>query len=233
MLQLTLPLPPSVNTYYKKYRNKLIISPAGQEFRKNVINLVDSIAGLERFNKNDRLLLEVRFYPPDNRRRDLDNFCGKALQDALQHAGVYPDDSQLDVVSYCRMQTDKKWPRVEVTLDKIDPDQDLPEENEYSLYEFNPELVFLLMEKLAEFLDGHIADDPEAVMIAVEEDPEFPRYEFQVFLDLIEHFHVPLMNEDVNPDQIGVESVSKLLEKLQITENINWWVTLTWVNDSR
>jgi len=221
MLQLTLPLPPSVNTYYKKYRNKLIISPAGQEFRKNVINLVDSIAGLERFNKDDRLLLEVRFYPPDNRRRDLDNFCGKALQDALQFAGVYPDDSQLDVVSYCRMQTDKKWPRVEVTLDKIDPDQDLPEENEYSLYEFNPELVFLLMEKLAEFLDGHIADDPEAVMIAVEEDPEFPRYEFQVFLDLIEHFHVPLMNEDVNPDQIGVESVAKLLEKLQITENIN------------
>lgn len=64
MLELTLPLPPSVNTYYKKYRNKLIISPAGQEFRKNVIALVDTVANIERFTKDDRLSLDVNFYPP-------------------------------------------------------------------------------------------------------------------------------------------------------------------------
>ncbi len=34
-------------------------------------------------------------YPPDKRRRDLDNFDGKALWDALTKAGVWKDDSQV------------------------------------------------------------------------------------------------------------------------------------------
>jgi len=37
----------------------------------------------------------VHVFPPDGRRRDLDNLQ-KALCDALQHAGVYADDSQID-----------------------------------------------------------------------------------------------------------------------------------------
>ena len=37
----------------------------------------------------------VRLCPPDNRRRDEDNFAGKALFDALTKAGVWNDDSQI------------------------------------------------------------------------------------------------------------------------------------------
>ncbi len=37
----------------------------------------------------------VTLHAPDNRRRDLDNFGGKALLDALTHAGVWLDDSQV------------------------------------------------------------------------------------------------------------------------------------------
>lgn len=33
-------------------------------------------------------------FPPDRRRRDLDN-CLKSLLDALQHGGAYYDDSQI------------------------------------------------------------------------------------------------------------------------------------------
>ena len=34
---------------------------------------------------------------PDRRRRDIDN-VGKALLDALQHAGCFDDDEQIDVL---------------------------------------------------------------------------------------------------------------------------------------
>jgi crossover junction endodeoxyribonuclease RusA len=36
-------------------------------------------------------------FPPDRRRRDLDNLL-KALLDSIEHAGVYEDDSQIDLL---------------------------------------------------------------------------------------------------------------------------------------
>lgn len=42
-----------------------------------------------------RLSVSIYAAPPDNRRRDLDNLP-KAVLDALTHAQVWPDDSQLD-----------------------------------------------------------------------------------------------------------------------------------------
>jgi len=36
-------------------------------------------------------------FPPDRRRRDLDNIQ-KPVLDALEHAGVYEDDSQVDLL---------------------------------------------------------------------------------------------------------------------------------------
>ena len=38
--------------------------------------------------------LEIDAFPPDNRKRDLDNI-NKALLDALEEAGVFKDDSQI------------------------------------------------------------------------------------------------------------------------------------------
>ena len=41
-----------------------------------------------------KLKVLVMVYPPDNRRRDLDNIF-KALLDAIEHAGVYVNDNQI------------------------------------------------------------------------------------------------------------------------------------------
>jgi len=46
--------------------------------------------------------MSIECYPPDRRKRDLDNL-GKCIADSLQHARVYADDSQIDFLSFERM----------------------------------------------------------------------------------------------------------------------------------
>jgi crossover junction endodeoxyribonuclease RusA len=43
------------------------------------------------------LMVNVDIFPPDKRRRDIDN-CLKSLLDALQHGGAYLDDNQIVVL---------------------------------------------------------------------------------------------------------------------------------------
>lgn len=47
-----------------------------------------------RFNAGERLEVLLHVYPPDRRRRDLDNLL-KAILDVLAHAGVFKDDFQV------------------------------------------------------------------------------------------------------------------------------------------
>jgi crossover junction endodeoxyribonuclease RusA len=42
--------------------------------------------------------MDVKVYPPDNRRRDVDNVL-KSLVDALERGGAYGDDSQIQRLS--------------------------------------------------------------------------------------------------------------------------------------
>ena len=50
--------------------------------------------------------MEVYLYPPDNRKRDVDNVL-KPLLDALEHAGTYENDSQIDKLCVTRMEVIK------------------------------------------------------------------------------------------------------------------------------
>ena len=68
------------------------------------------------FKPEDRLIVTIEAYPPDKRKRDLDNIL-KSLLDALQHAGMYPDDSQIDVLSIARKTTFKGIVRVTIRRD--------------------------------------------------------------------------------------------------------------------
>ena len=88
--QVKLPWPPSINRYYRHWKNRMLISAAGRKYRDTVISLClpkpDTITG--------PLYVKLEAYPPDNRRRDIDNIM-KAVWDSLQHAGIYLDDSQI------------------------------------------------------------------------------------------------------------------------------------------
>lgn len=99
-VELRLPWPPTVNHYWRtavrgkgaKARVVTYVSNDGVEYRKAVYGAVPDSA---RRKFSGRLALTLTAYPPDLRRRDLDNTL-KATLDALAHAGVYLDDGQID-----------------------------------------------------------------------------------------------------------------------------------------
>lgn len=98
-MTLTLPYPPSVNHYWRRVGPRTLISREGRTFRKNVCALLASGSGNgpRKPPAGGRVALAMDAFPPDRRRRDLDNIQ-KPVLDALEHAGVYEDDSQIDLL---------------------------------------------------------------------------------------------------------------------------------------
>lgn len=93
MIELIVPWPPTANHYYgQRPKGGRFIKPAGKAFRVEVkatameSKACNYIAG--------PIHLEIDAFPPDNRKRDLDNI-NKALLDALEESGVFKDDSQI------------------------------------------------------------------------------------------------------------------------------------------
>jgi crossover junction endodeoxyribonuclease RusA len=91
MIEVELPFPPSVNHYYRRVGPRTLISREGRRFREKVTSVLAAL-GLRRMT--GPLEVHVEVYPPDRRRRDIDN-VQKALLDALEHGGAYRDDSQI------------------------------------------------------------------------------------------------------------------------------------------
>lgn len=91
MLELTLPFPPSVNHYWRKWRGRMVLGGKARAYRQNVATLLRA-KGIQPMTGHLAVAIEV--YPPDRRRRDLDNLL-KAIGDCLQHGDVFVDDSQI------------------------------------------------------------------------------------------------------------------------------------------
>jgi crossover junction endodeoxyribonuclease RusA len=94
---ITLPWPPSINHYWRHVGPRTLISREGRAFRANVCALLAGGCGPRKPPAGGRIALAMDAFPPDRRRRDLDNLQ-KSTLDALQHAGLYEDDSQIDLL---------------------------------------------------------------------------------------------------------------------------------------
>ncbi|MFM7165224.1 MAG: RusA family crossover junction endodeoxyribonuclease [Planctomycetaceae bacterium] len=86
-----LPHPPSINHYSRHVGTRTFISRQGRAFRQAVCSIL-AAAGVVPLE--GPLIVEIAIFPPDRRRRDVDNVL-KALLDALQHGRAYLDDSQI------------------------------------------------------------------------------------------------------------------------------------------
>lgn len=89
-MHLTLPYPPSMNRYWRRAGRHMHLSTEAKQYREVVIKQLEGSEPL-----TFRLAMRIQMFPPDRRRRDIDNIQ-KPVLDALQHAGAYIDDEQID-----------------------------------------------------------------------------------------------------------------------------------------
>ena len=99
-MRLVLPWPPSVNHYWRSVPIRgrsgrgvrVVLSREGKAYRRDVCA---RLRGHDQRPMESRLHVRVVLYPPTRRAIDIDNRM-KALLDALEHARIYHDDSQID-----------------------------------------------------------------------------------------------------------------------------------------
>jgi len=108
---LRLPFPPSVNGYWRSITNRRtgrpsqIISKKGRKFRTTAIQaIIDQLPN--HVPIAEKLAVHINFYPPCNRKRDIDNYI-KAAFDALTHAEFWIDDNQVDEIRIVRKPKDE------------------------------------------------------------------------------------------------------------------------------
>lgn len=113
---IELPWPPSVNHYLKKAGRRMIKTERAQEYCYEVFYRVKK-QKIGSFG-NSRVEAHIKAYPPDRRKRDIDNLT-KMIFDSLEHSGVYDNDNQIDYFSVRRMEH-KKGGKILVTIKAID-----------------------------------------------------------------------------------------------------------------
>ena len=107
MRQFELPWPPSVNTYYRHLSRgpmagRTLISAKGRTYRQDcIVSLHEQ--GVPTSQYVGKLGLVIAAYPPDRRKRDLDNLL-KATLDALVFAKVIKDDGDIDELGIARRE---------------------------------------------------------------------------------------------------------------------------------
>ena len=91
-VRVILPWPPTGNTGTRHANGAHYLTDAHKAYRRTVGELV---VGMRLPRLVGRINVHAIFAPPDRRKRDLDN-AWKVVGDALQHAGLYADDADID-----------------------------------------------------------------------------------------------------------------------------------------
>lgn len=103
MINLQLPWPPTVNTYYTVVRGRKILGKRGRQFKKDAKDLL-AVQKLPS-SQTGRISVTINANPPDRRKRDLDNLL-KPILDCLSEV-VFEDDSQIDDLRIIRREVVK------------------------------------------------------------------------------------------------------------------------------
>ncbi len=111
---ITLPWPPTVNTYYTIARNRKILSKKGRKYKQDAFILILGQLPRGFHEYRSSVSLYIRAYPPDKRKRDLDNIL-KPVLDSLTLGGVYEDDAQVEDLRIIRFNPCKPG-RVEIDI---------------------------------------------------------------------------------------------------------------------
>ena len=105
-----------MNTYWRNFRGRTVISKAGRQFREDVIQyVIDN--NIPKFGER-KVKITLILRPRDKRKIDIDNRI-KAVLDALEHAGVFDDDFHVDHIHMIR-GTPTKGGLLHVTIEEID-----------------------------------------------------------------------------------------------------------------
>ena len=101
LLTASLPYPPTVNHIWRYSAHGVYLTPKGKAYKDSVRARV-RLAGWNAAYTG-RAAVEILVYPPDRRRRDIDNIP-KIVFDSLTYSGVWADDCQVDELSIRRME---------------------------------------------------------------------------------------------------------------------------------
>ena len=118
MISIEKPWPPSVNRVWRNVKGKTLLSAEGRSYRELVGQhcLIKRIAGKRLAG---RLSVKILVNPPNKIRRDIDNLA-KVPLDALTHAAVWLDDSQIDEL-YIRRDEIKKGGFITIQITELQP----------------------------------------------------------------------------------------------------------------
>ncbi len=124
VIEFELPFPPTVNTYWRRVGDKTVLSKKGKAYKHKVeaAILEQSPFVMSGRPGDANIAIELVACAPCKRKRDLDNLL-KAPLDALTHAGVMDDDSQIQSLTITRGSIVRPTGMLMVKLKWYSPDK--------------------------------------------------------------------------------------------------------------
>lgn len=116
VIELTLPLAPSVNHLYMFKRGKRFMTKDGLNYMSKASQMAMKAVNLQNYIQEEPgvwLVCEIKYYFPDKRRRDCHNMH-KVIMDALEYT-IFTDDRWV-MVRDMYVGLDKENPRLEIRI---------------------------------------------------------------------------------------------------------------------